>query len=174
MDIVAVLFDLGDVIMQEETEVKDEQRNTLGAELVPGMDEALHTLKSRGYKFGLVADTHFKTAWNVLHQHGLYELFETRAISEQVGCEKPAPLIFRVALGALKIAPQDYPRVVMVGNNLVRDVRGANRLGLISVWFHWNDRYLPDPDIVDTPRSEVHTTPDLVELIDRIEKKHRA
>jgi FMN phosphatase YigB (HAD superfamily) len=142
----------------------------LSAELVAGVGEALRVLKSRGYKFGLVADTRFKTAWNVLHQHGLYELFETRAISEQVGCEKPAPLIFRVALGALKIAPQDYPRVVMVGNNVVRDVRGANQLGLISVWFHWNDRYLPDRDIVDTPAYEVHNAQELIELIERIEQ----
>ena len=170
MNIAAVLFDLGDVIMQEETEVRDEQRNTLRAELVPGMDEAMRTLKSRGHRFGLVADTRLKTAWNVLHQHDLYELFEALAISEQVRCEKPDPRIFRVALDALKIAPRDYPRVVMVGNNLVRDVRGGNQLGLISVWFHWNDRYLPDPDFIDTPSYEVHNASELVELIERIEK----
>jgi putative hydrolase of the HAD superfamily len=28
----------------------------------------------------------------------------------------------------------------MVGNNLERDIIGANRLGLISVFFHWNER----------------------------------
>lgn len=40
MKIAALLFDLGDVIMQETTEVKDAELNTLHAELVDGMDDA--------------------------------------------------------------------------------------------------------------------------------------
>lgn len=170
MNIAALLFDLGDVIMQEETEVKDAEWNTLSAELVAGMGEALRGLKARGYRFGLVADTRVQTARNVLHQHDLYDLFDALAISEQVGVEKPAARIFRAALAALKIAPPDYSRVVMIGNNLMRDVRGANQIGLISVWFHWNERYLPDPDFVDMPAYEVRSAGALVELIDQIEE----
>ncbi len=170
MKIAAMLFDLGDVIMREESEVRDAEGNTLRADLVDGMADALRALKTRGFMLGLVADTCPKTAWNVLHQHGLYDLFDALAISEEVGCEKPDPRIFRAALDALKIAPRDYSRVAMVGNNLVRDVRGAIRLGLISIWFHWNDRYLPDPDFVDTPTYEVRSAGELVEVIERIEK----
>ena len=168
MKIRAILFDLGDVIMREETEVRDEDWNTLTAELVDGMSQALRALKARRYPFGLVADTRSKTAWNVLHQHDLHDLFDALAISEQVGCEKPDARIFRAALDALDIAPADYARVLMVGNNLGRDVRGANQLGLVSIWFHWNDRYMPDPDIVDPPAYEVHTAQELLELIDRL------
>ncbi len=105
MKLAAILFDLGDVIMQETTEVKDGELNTLRAELVDGMDDVLRALKSRSYKFGLVADTRPKTAWNVLHQHNLYEMFDTLAISENVGCEKPDARIFCAALDALNIAP---------------------------------------------------------------------
>jgi FMN phosphatase YigB (HAD superfamily) len=170
MKIAALLFDLGDVIMQEETEVKDNEWNTLSADLVDGMGDALRALKTRGYRFGLVADTRVKTAWNVLHQHGLYGLFDALAISEEVGAEKPDPHIFCAALDALKIAPPDYSRVVMVGNNLMRDVRGANQLGLISVWFHWNDRYLPDPDFLDTPAYEMRSARELIGLVDRLEQ----
>jgi len=170
MNIAAILFDLGDVIMQEETEVKDAEWNTLRAELVDGMGDALRAFKSRGYRLGLVADTRAKTAWNVLHQHGLYDLFDALAISEQVGAEKPDARIFRTALDALGIAPQDYSRVVMVGNNPVRDLRGANRLGLVSIWFHWNERYLPDPDFFDRPAYEVRSARELLAVIDRIGK----
>jgi FMN phosphatase YigB (HAD superfamily) len=169
MNIAAILFDLGDVIMREETEVRDADGNTTSAGLVAGMGVTLRDIKEHGYALGLVADTRSKTAWNVLHQHGLYDLFDAFAISEQVGCEKPDPRIFCSALDALKIAPADYARVVMVGNNLIRDVRGANRLGLISVWFHWNERYLADPNFVDTPTYEAHTARELADLIDQIE-----
>ena len=169
MNIAAILLDLGDVIMQEETEARDDEGNTLRAELVSGMGEIVRGFKMRGYKLGLVADTRSKTAWNVLHQHGLYDLFDALAISEQVGCEKPDPRIFRVALDTLKIAAPDYARVVMVGNNRIRDIRGANRLGLISVWFHWNERYLPDPNLDDIPTHEVQSARELDDLVKTLE-----
>ncbi|MBI5653400.1 MAG: HAD family hydrolase [Chloroflexi bacterium] len=169
MNIAAILFDLGDVIMQEETEFKDAELNTQHAELVDGMGNALRALKARGYKFGLVADTRPKTARNVLHQHNLYDLFDTLAISEEVGCEKPDPRIFRAALDALNIAPQDYARVLMIGNRLARDVRGANDLGLISVYLHWNERYAHEND-GSVPRYEVRNARELVELVERIRK----
>ncbi len=170
MHIQAILFDLGDVIMQEESEVKDAERNTLSADLVPGMGDALRALKARGYRLALVADTRPKTAWNVLHQHALYDLFDAFAISDQVGAEKPDPRIFRAALDQVGIPPTEYGQVVMVGNNPVRDIRGANQMGLISVWFHWNDRYLPDPESIDVPRFEVHDARELTAVIDRIEQ----
>jgi putative hydrolase of the HAD superfamily len=169
VNIAAILFDLGDVIMQEETEFKDAELNTQHAELVDGMGDALRALKSRGYKFGLVADTRPKTAWNVLHQHNLYDLFDTLAISAEVGCEKPDPRIFRAALDALNIAPRDYARVLMIGNRLARDVRGANALGLISVYFHWNERYAHEDD-GSVARYEVRDARELNELVERISK----
>jgi HAD superfamily hydrolase (TIGR01549 family) len=171
LNVAALLFDLGDVIMQEETEIKDEELNTLHAELMDGMGDALRALKGRGYKIALVADTRPKTAWNVLHQHKLYDLFDALAISEEVGCEKPDPRMFRVALDALHITPSEYARVMMIGNRLTRDVRGANNLGLISVWFHWNDRYAHDYGLGDQPTYAVRTARELLELIERVEKE---
>jgi putative hydrolase of the HAD superfamily len=168
MKLAALLFDLGDVIMQEATEVKDNELNTLHAELVEGMADVLRMLKARGYKFGLVADTRPKTAWNVLHQHHLYDLFDTLAISEQVGCEKPDPRIFRAALDALNIAPRDYARVAMIGNNLARDIRGANDLGLISIYFHWNERYAKAND-GSKPKYIVQSSKELLDLITSLE-----
>ena len=57
----------------------------------------------------------------------------------------------------------------MVGNNPPRGVRGANQQGLVSIWRHWNDRYLPDPERVDTPAYEVGGAAELLELIQRLE-----
>ncbi len=165
MNLLAILFDLGDVIMQEETEVKDAELSTLRADLVDGIADALRALKKRGYKLGLVADTRPKTYFNVLHQHNLYELFDAFAISEQVGAEKPDARLFEAALTKLGIARQDYSRVVMIGNNLARDIRGANALGIISIWFHWNDRYARTDD---KPSYEVKSAAELIELVERI------
>jgi FMN phosphatase YigB (HAD superfamily) len=143
--IKAIFFDLGDTIMVESSEVKDEAGTTLAADLIPGIEPALRELKARGFPLGLVADTRRGTYQNVLRQHGLYDLFDVFAISDELGVEKPHSKIFSAALDALGVEPGDYGKVLMVGNNLRRDVKGANMLGLVSVWFYWNDRYPTRP-----------------------------
>jgi putative hydrolase of the HAD superfamily len=180
--LLALLFDLGDTLMVEESEVKDAEGTTLRADLIPGMAETLRALKARGYPLALVADSRPNTPPNVLRQHGLLELFEVLAISEVVGAVKPDPRIFWAALDALGIAPADYRppaggppargRVAMVGNNLERDIVGANRLGLISVFFHWNDRRRSVP-LTDEERPDytVHSAAELLALIERLESE---
>ena len=169
--LAALLFDLGDTIMLEATEVKDDQGTTLLAELVPGMAEALRQLKALGHRLALVADARPDTPPNVLCQHGLYNLFDAFAISEVVGASKPDRLIFCVALDALGIAAGDYGRVVMVGNNLERDIVGANRLGLISVFFHVNERRRTRPLTgEEQPGYTVTSAQDLIRLIAHLEQ----
>jgi putative hydrolase of the HAD superfamily len=168
----ALFFDLGDTIMDEGTEVKDAGGTTLAAELIPGMADALRGFRAAGYRLALVADARPATPPNVLRQHGLLDLFETLAISEVVGAaagvktiDKPDPRIFRAALDALGIAEWDYGRVAMVGNNLERDIVGANRLGLISVFFHWNERRRTRPlTAEETPPYTVTSAHELIEL----------
>lgn len=164
--IVALLFDLGDTLMIEESEVKDAEKTTLRADLIPGMAEVLHWLKDQGYSLALVADSRPNTPANVLRQHGLYHLFDYLAISEVVGVEKPDRRIFQAALEALGISESDYSRVAMVGNNLERDVVGANRLGLISILFHWNDRRRSQPlTAKEEPRYRVSSAQELISLV---------
>jgi len=169
--LAALLFDLGDTIMIEESEVKDAEGTTVQADLVPGMGEALRQFKAWGYPLALVADSRPNTPSNVLRQHGLYELFDCLAISEVIGVSKPDRLIFCTALDALGISENDYSRVVMVGNNLERDIAGANRLGLISVFFHWNDRRRSRPlSREEEPRYTVSSAQELVSLIKSLER----
>lgn len=174
MRLAALLFDLGDTIMVEETEVKDAEGTTLQAELAPGMAEALTAFRAAGHRLALVADSRPHTPENVLRQHGLYELFETFAISEIVGVSKPHPGIFRAALDALTIPEQDYGRVAMVGNNLERDITGANRLGLISIFYHLNDQRRTQPIAPDeAPRYTVSSAAELCDLIERLDDSPR-
>lgn len=171
-DLAALLFDLGDTILMEETEIKDLTGTTLRADLFPGMDAALRELKEQGYRLALVADTRSGTAANILRQHSLSDLFHATAISEEVGVEKPDPRIFRAALDALGIAEPEYGRVLMVGNNLERDIAGANRLGLISVLFHANERRRSHPLTTDEkPQHTVTSAAELLALVDRLERE---
>ncbi len=168
--LAALLFDLGDVIMREETEEKIDGV-TQRADLVPGMAGLLRELRGAGKRLGLVADTRAGTYRNVLGRHGLLDLFDAFAISELLDVEKPDRRIFLHALGALGVPAGDWGRVVMVGNNLARDIRGANALGLVSVWLRWNDRYPAHPtDALEHPAYEVHDAGELRTLLAALDR----
>jgi HAD superfamily hydrolase (TIGR01549 family) len=165
-----VLLDSGDTIVDEATEIKDWRGATLRAELIPGAAEMLRGLARRGYRIALVADGPAATFRNVLTQHGLIHLFSAMAISEEVGVSKPDPRMFRTALDALGVPESDYGRVVMVGNHLGRDIKGANALGLVSVLLRWSPRRAKTPaDASETPAHVIDTPLELLDLMDRLE-----
>lgn len=169
--LAALFFDLGNTIMDEATEVKDETETTQHAELIPGMADVLRHLKSQGHRLAIVADARPNTPINVLKQHGLLELFEYLAVSDCIGAEKPNPRIFEAAFEALHISPTDYARVAMIGNNLERDIVGANLLGMISIFYHWNERRRTQPLMSEEqPRYTITSPSELLALIERLDK----
>lgn len=170
--ILAVLTDCGDTLVDENTEIKaPDGDTTLRAELIPGAAELLFEIKRRGYPLGLVADGPEATFHNILGQHGIDHLFDSMAISQLVGCSKPCQPIYLHALDELGIAPRDYGRVVMVGNYLERDVKGANSLGLISVWIDWSPRR-PKMwiDVSEQPRFTIKHPLELLQVLDQLER----
>lgn len=165
----AVFLDCGDTLIDEATEVK-EGEVSLRAELIPGAAELVRGLKERCYPLALVADGPAATFTNNLGPYGLYELFDAYAISEIVGVSKPDARMFQVALEQLGIPPQERGRVVMVGNHLGRDIAGANRLGLVSVWLNWSPRRSKIPaDGWEEPDYTISTPLELLDLLDRLE-----
>lgn len=170
--ILAVCFDFGDTLVDEASEVKDEDRVSLRGELIPGTREMLLELQRRGYRLALVADGPAATYRNVLTQHGLYPLFQAFAISELLNTSKPDPRMFVHALNELGIAEGDYPRTVMVGNRLDRDVKGANQLGMVSVWMNWAPRYAKTPaDSSEEPRFTIRNPADLPPILEALEAR---
>lgn len=169
--ILAILVDCGDTLVDESTEVKNAGGISLSAELIPGADQLLFALKQRQYPLALVADGPQATFVNNLEQHGLYSLFDGYAISGELGVEKPHPQIFQSALQQLGIPSHQYHKVIMLGNNLSRDIKGANELGIISVWLDWSPRRSKIPtDASETPAFTIHTPIELLDLLDHFEK----
>jgi HAD superfamily hydrolase (TIGR01509 family) len=171
MYLLAICFDFGDTLADEATEVKDETLTTQTAELIPGAAELVRELRERGYPLALVADGRPGTYANVLKQHGLYDMFDVFAISEEVGVEKPHPAMFVYALEKLAIRPSDYGRTIMVGNYLERDIKGANDLGMISVWLDWSPRRPKKPaDPSEVPDHTIHLPLELLPIVDQLER----
>jgi putative hydrolase of the HAD superfamily len=172
--ILAICFDFGDTLIDEATEVKDETFTTLQAGLIPGAGALVRELKRRGYRLALIADGRPGTYRNVLSQHDLYDLFDAVAISEHLGVQKPDRRMFTHALDQLEIAEDDYGRTVMVGNYLERDIRGANAVGMISVWLDWAPRRPKVPaDGSEVPQHTIHLPLDLLPLIETLEREFK-
>lgn len=167
--ILAICLDCGDTLVDEATEEK-EGEVSLRADLIPGADDLMHALKQRGYPLALVADGPTATFQNNLKPYGLYALFDVYAISEELKISKPHPKMFQHALDQLDIPTEDYDKVVMVGNNLERDIKGANDLGIISVWLDWSPRRSKVPaDASEEPQYTIKKPIDLLAIIDLLE-----
>ena len=170
--ILAVCLDFGDTLVDQGTEVKDETLTTLRGELIPGAGEMVRELKRRGYRLAIVSNGPVGSIYNVLSHHGLYDFFEAFAISGGLGVEKPDPRIFIHALDELGIAEEDYGRTVMIGDHLGCDIRGANDMGMISVWMDWARRFPQSPaDESEVPQHTLKTPLDLLPLIDSLERE---
>ncbi len=127
-------------------------------------------LARRGYRLALVADGPAATFANALTQHRLYDYFDAFAISGHLGRSKPDRRNFVHALDQLGIRPEDYGRTLMLGNNLAVDIKGANALGMISVWLDWAPRRAKTPaDASETPQHTIRQPLELLALIDRLE-----
>ncbi len=170
-----ILFiDCGDTIVDESTQIFAGNGDVLSAEFIPGAGEMLKRLYREGYRLALVADGRTASFHNIFREHNLSHVFETWVISEEVGVCKPDARMFQTALANMKLTPADAGRVVMIGNNLKRDVLGANRMGITSVLLSYSPRYVMQPETAEEVPDYVAAMPcEIPELIHRLELQYK-
>ncbi|MBE6726087.1 MAG: HAD family hydrolase [Ruminococcaceae bacterium] len=167
-----VLFtDIGDTIIDEGTEIRDEEGTVIHADCIPGARETMRTLYEAGYTIVMVADGTVQSFHNTMTENGLDDIFSARIISGAVGAEKPDGRMFRAAMDALGLTDLDKNRIVMVGNNVKRDILGANRAGLHSVLLTWSNRRPFDEDGPEEhPEFKIARPEELIPLLARLEE----
>jgi len=136
--IEAICFDLGDTLVAEETVIQDSSGRAVTADVIEGVFEVVETMRKDGYRTAIIANANSADARNIIATCGLEDYFDVIVISEEVGIEKPGKQVFQVALDKLGVEAEN---AVMVGNRIDADIVGANRVGMKSVWFRWNNRY---------------------------------
>lgn len=165
-----IFMDSGDTIIDESSQVYNDNGIVTRADFIPQAGEVLKSLHEEGYRIALVADGEWESFQNVYRENGLGDCFEQWIVSEMVGEQKPARSMFETAMEKMCLTDADKPRIVMVGNNLKKDVAGANRFGLISIWMDWSPRYfhrVEEPDW--QPDYTVKSPRELKNLIDTLE-----
>jgi len=96
----------------------------------PNVKETLAILRERGYKLGVVSNAPRLQAWMRLAGLDLHKSFDVVVTPGDVKRKKPSALPFEAALRALNAKPEE---VVMVGDDLKRDIVPAKRLGMTTV-----------------------------------------
>lgn len=170
--LAAIFLDCGDTLIDEATEEKLPGTDIVTrAEEIPYAMQSVRDLQALGYPLALVADGPVQTFENLLKPRGIWDLFQTHAISETVGALKPDARMFHTAMTGLALPKGDAARIVMVGNNLSRDIKGANDFGLISLFVGWSRRRTHTPaDQSEDPNHSILALEDLVPMIEDIER----
>jgi putative hydrolase of the HAD superfamily len=169
-----IFTDCGDTLVDESTQVMAENGDVLRADMIEGAREALVSLYESGYRIALVADGRVASFRNIFRELGLEHVFEAWVISEELGVEKPDQRMFRTAMERMGLREMDTGRIVMVGNNLKRDILGANRLGIRSILLRFSPRYDMRPAMPEERPDYVMEMPgELPALIERLERAYK-
>jgi putative hydrolase of the HAD superfamily len=91
--------------------------------------ESLGRLRSAGLRLGVVSNSDGRVE-QALQAAGLIDYFDVVVDSHQLGIEKPDPRIFRVALDALSVRPDE---AIYIGDLYEVDVMGAQSAGIEAV-----------------------------------------
>lgn len=165
-----IFIDSGDTLIDEGTEQRGPDGIVYHAELIEGAGEMLRTLHDRGHTIALVADGEEQSFTNMYIENGLGDCFAVRSISQCVGIQKPGQAMFQTALDMLGLSPADKARIIMVGNNVRKDIVGANRFGIVSVLLDWSPRYdMTIHNDEEKPDYVISTPMALLDLVETLE-----
>jgi putative hydrolase of the HAD superfamily len=99
-----------------------------------GVEETIRQLRGR-YHLAAISDGQAAYAVPELYVVGLAGFFDPIIVSGNFGYRKPDPRLFVTALNAMELEPSE---VLFVGNDMYRDVYGAQRVGMKTVFFKSN------------------------------------
>jgi putative hydrolase of the HAD superfamily len=99
--------------------------------LYSGVEETINQLRLK-YHLAIISDGQSAYAVPELNAVGLLGSFDPVIISGDFGFRKPDPRMFKNALTLMQIKPSE---VLFVCNDIYRDVYGAQKLGIKTVFF---------------------------------------
>jgi putative hydrolase of the HAD superfamily len=117
--------------------------------IFPDAIELLETLRE-SYKLALVTNGASDFQREKINGTDLGQYFDAIIVSGDLGTGKPDPAPFYAALAALDVNADE---VVMIGNDKARDIAGADRAGIRSIWVQPGDPTQTDAvtDLLEIP-----------------------
>ncbi len=120
-----------------------------GGNTLDGAVDFCRELKEEGFDLYIVTNGIEKTQKNRLTKSGLISYFAEIFVSETIGHQKPKKEYFDYVLSHIK--EKDIDRIILVGDSLTSDIKGAMDAGITCVWLNLKGQDLPEeykPDYV--------------------------
>lgn len=105
-----------------------------------------------------------------LAESGLSPYISGLYISQEMGWRKPQRQLFEAVFAKMGLHEGDKPRTVMVGDNLLSDIRGGQNFGLDTIWLAPEGAETNGAEVV--PTYTAHALPDVKRLVLGHETQH--
>lgn len=134
-----------------------------------GAKEALAQLRAEGVTTGIITNGYSYFQELKIAHHGFVGLTDFVLVSEAVGAHKPDTRIFQIAL---ERAEAEASEAWHVGDHLVNDIAGAERVGIASVLYDPKGDRLPTDDstLIEGARRPSHTIRGFDELLGLVQR----
>lgn len=116
--------------------------------LFPRVRETLKALRDKGLYLAMITNGTSEEQRYKINRFGLAGYFDQIYIEQEVGYGKPDPRVYRDALRAAGVRPEE---AWMIGDHLIWDILSPKNLGLHTIWFDWRGEGLP---------TDSHVSPD--------------
>lgn len=113
-----------------------------------GVYEFLRSLE--GKRICLLSDLTADIQFRKIQKMKLDKYVDFLVTSEEAGHEKPHPRIFRLALDKLGLT---CPDVCMIGDDYLKDIQGALKLGICAFWLNKKGEKKPSHPLMTTFKS---------------------
>lgn len=129
-----------------------------GGNLLEGAKKLLLSLKEQGYDLYIVTNGIASTQMLRLKKAGILPFFSDIFVSEAIGYQKPRKEYFDYVLS--HICEKDVSKVLLVGDSLTSDIKGAEYAGITCAWLRHNpatDYTGYKPDFIISSISQVES-----------------
>jgi putative hydrolase of the HAD superfamily len=106
--------------------------------LYPNVNHTLVELIKMSVKLAVVSDAPSREAWMRIYYLNLHHHFDVVLTFDDTNARKPSPIPFEMALSQLNI---NHEEALMVGDWPERDVVGANKLGIRTIFARYGDSF---------------------------------
>lgn len=107
--------------------------------LLPGAETTIQYLAAK-YPLTIISNGFIEVQHEKIAHSGLEKFFTHIVLSEDVGCQKPNPHIFEIALQRNRIRAEE---AIMIGDSWYSDIQGAKRAGIDQLWINKDTQNQP-------------------------------
>lgn len=156
-----ILFDWGGTLMERMPCWLAREKKWTKEEPVQGARELIEALHKGGYRLGLASNASEGSEESIrenLDTMGIGHLFERIYTWRSVGSPKPWPPFWHYILRDLAMPAE---QILMVGDDYMSDVWGAQEAGMYGIWFNAHSDEVRERERVRT----VHSLSELMQIV---------